>query len=135
MTGQNRREADRFSSDIEEMISNEPDQRQRAQLMVLYNINLSLMANTRTIQDVKLDFDEHRTAYEERTAREAALMNRGIGAWKVIAWVLGLAQAVLLAGAGYVANDLREIHVYMQEGRTVNSLIEIRLKQLERHLP
>ena len=126
-----RRAADHRALDIGSMIAEENDPRQRAQLIVLNNINNSLLANTKMTTEVASKLDDHLTRYEEHTKDEAALINRGIGAWKIIAWVLGVAQAALMGSAGYVSADLKELHGDLHAGQVVDVKTLARVDELE----
>lgn len=110
MTHPQRRAMDNNKFDINSMIAEENDPRQRAFLIVLNSINNSLIANTTTTMEVAVKLDEHLTHYEQHTSDEAALINKGIGAWKVVAWASGIAQALMVAGGTYLVNDLKDIH-------------------------
>ena len=134
MSALQRRASDHRPLDIEAMIAEENDPKQRAFLIVLNSINNSLMANTKTTTDVAEKLDAHLTRYEEHTNGEAALINKGIGAWKVIAWTLGLAQSVLVVGVGYLSNDLKEIHASIQAGQVVDSKTAEQIKAIEAKL-
>lgn len=97
--------------EISEMIKQENDPKIRLQLMVLYNINLSLIANTETVNDIDTQLKTHLEEYSKRTATEEALINRGKGAWKVLAWVGGFAQAGILALAFNTLSELKVLHL------------------------
>jgi hypothetical protein len=116
-----RRASDHRPLDIENMIAEENDPRQRAFLIVLNSINNNLNANTKTTTEVAEKLDAHLTNYEQHTMDEAALINKGIGAWKVIAWILGLAQSALAAGFVFGANELNGIHHDIQAGQIVDA--------------
>lgn len=113
------------------MIADEDDPKQRAFLIVLNNISLALQSVTRATRETGAKLDDHLTHYEEHTREEAALMNKGLGAWKVIARVLGVAQTVLIAGIGYVAADLKEIHNDTRAASVIDAQVELRLTALE----
>ena len=49
---QKRRKVDLYAFDIESLIAAEPDAKQRIYLIVLNNLNQSLVANTETIRSV-----------------------------------------------------------------------------------
>lgn len=94
----NRRETDKAHLDIEVMILEENDPKQRAFLIVLNSINQSLLANTALTHSVSTKLEEHLENFTEHAEKEEAIMNKGRGAWKVAAWVVGIAQvfAVML---------------------------------------
>jgi len=92
MVENNRRMSDNQSLDISQMIADENDPKQRAFLIVLHSINLNLEANTRTITDIADKLDTHIQTFESRVNHEDKMINQGKGAWKIMAWLLGLAQ-------------------------------------------
>ncbi len=128
---QNRRASDNRALDIEGMIQEENDPKQRSFLIVMNNINLSLVANTSTIRDLSEKFDSHLTSYELRTEHEDALLNKGLGAWKVAAWVLGVAQSVVIALTVAAYNDLSSIHGHITALQITDSHVEARLGAME----
>lgn len=77
----------RHTEDIERMISEEPDPRMRNQLIIT-------MANTAALQLIAEKLDTHLSAYEAQAVLAAELLNKGRGAWRVLAWALGTAQIV-----------------------------------------
>lgn len=80
----------RHTEDIERMIAEEPDARVRTQLIIT-------MANTATLQLIAEKLDSHLVVYETQAGLAAELLNKGRGAWKVLAWVLGTVQLLGLA--------------------------------------
>jgi hypothetical protein len=90
-----RRASDIRKLNIEDMIADENDPKQRAFLIVLNSINTSLVANTNTIREISSKLETHLTKFEERTKAEDALVNKGKGAWTILAWVLGVAQVIV----------------------------------------
>jgi hypothetical protein len=120
-----RRKVDLYSFDIESLIAEESDTKQRVYLIVLNNLNKSLVANTETILSVSQKLDTHLTNFETYTKDKDELLNKGRGMWKVAAWVLGVAQ--LVAGAGWMTirgemNRMHETDVRIE--KAVNELRE-----------
>ncbi|OXE36893.1 MAG: hypothetical protein CGW95_04730 [Phenylobacterium zucineum] len=126
-----RRATDSKRHDIEAMIAEENDPKQRAFLIILNSINVALMANTSATAGLSQKFDDHLTTFEEKVAADAEILNQGKGMWKVIAWGLGAAQAVVVALAVYAANDLDAIHKAIQAGHDEDIRMELRIKNLE----
>lgn len=122
MNAPNRRLSNSKANDIESMIAEENEPKQRAFLIILNSINNSLMANTNTTSDVAIKLDEHLSRFEAKSAADAELLNQGRGAWKILAWVLGVAQIGVLAACTSVISDLKEIHHIIErlEPRVVN---------------
>jgi hypothetical protein len=132
MTEPTRRESDKYASlDIDQMILQEDDQKQRAFLIVLHAINKSLIANTETIRDVSDKLEAHLQNFEKHTQEEDALRNRGIGMWKVAAWVIGIAQLVGLGIWQQAREELRDIHTSMSKTQAQISQLESRVLFVE----
>ena len=105
-----RRTVDAYNFDIEHLIAAESDSKQRVYLIVLNNLNNSLVANTDTIRSVSQKLDTHLTNFETYTRDKDELLNKGRGAWKVAAWILGVVQ--VLAGSLWVnmRAELADLH-------------------------
>lgn len=124
--------------DIEAMIREENDPNARAMLVVLNSINNNLTANTQMTQKVSERLDEHTTEYKAHVKEfanhansEEAIINKGIGAWRVLSVVLGLAQLILIASVGFVSADLKDIHAAILTGVVADEKINTRLSVLE----
>lgn len=98
-----RRKVDLYGMDLDHLIAQEDDPKQRVFLILLNNLNASLIDNTKATSIIGSKLDEHLTNFEVYTKDKDQLLNQGRGAWKVAAWVLGLAQVV----AGVVWMDIR----------------------------
>ena len=133
MTEHNRRATDAaMSLDIDQMIMQEDDPKQRAFLIVLNSINNSLIANTETIKDVSEKLDAHLTSYENHVEQEDALLNRGRGAWRVMAWVISGVQVIGLGIWAMAREEIKEIHVMMQAEQKQLAQLESRVLFVER---
>lgn len=102
----NRRVTDVSQDKILVLIEQANDPKDRAFLIVLQQINESLIANTHTINEVAEKLDSHLTAYEAHAEREKALLNQGKGMWRVAAWVLGISQAIAAASISFAFNEI-----------------------------
>ena len=129
---QNRRATDKLPLDIDQLIMAEDDPKQRAFLIVLNSINNSLIANTETIKDVSEKLDAHLTSYENHVEQEEALLNRGRGAWKVMAWVISGVQVIALGIWAMAREEIKEIHVMMQAEQKQLAQLESRVLFVER---
>lgn len=132
MTELNRRATDKLPLDIDQLIMAEDDPKQRAFLIVLNSINNSLIANTETIKDVSEKLDAHLTSYENHVEQEEALLNRGRGAWKVMAWVISGVQVIGLGIWAMAREEIKEIHVMMQAEQKQLAQLESRVLFVER---
>lgn len=131
MTELNRRATDKLPLDIDQLIMQEDDPKQRAFLIVLNSINNSLIANTETIKDVSEKLDAHLTSYENHVEQEEALLNRGRGAWKVMAWVISGVQVIGLGIWAMAREEIKEIHVMMQAEQKQLAQLESRVLFVE----
>lgn len=129
---QNRRATDKLPLDIDQLIMQEDDPKQRAFLIVLNSINNSLIANTETIKDVSEKLDAHLTSYENHVEQEDALLNKGRGAWKVMAWVISGVQVIGLGIWAMAREEIKEIHVMMQAEQKQLAQLESRVLFVER---
>ena len=125
-----RRSTDRFS-DIEAMIAVENDPRQRAFLIILNSINNSLQANTKMTKEVAGKLNDHLTAFERKSEEDAALLNKGRGAWKVISVVYGVLQIIALACWGLLTTELKDLNAKVLTITVKEEQHEARLKSLE----
>lgn len=128
---QRRRSYDK-GNDIEALIVDETDPKQKALLIVLHSINRALVASAETIREVSDKLDSHLTEYENRVSAETALFNKGQGAWKIIAWVLGIVQAGVIATGGYVVKEINFIHDSFVELKLTDARFDERIKVLEK---
>ena len=126
-----RRNSDK-SVDIEGMIIEEGDPKQRAFLIVLNAINISLVANTRTVREISEKLESHLDNFQAHTENEDAIMNQGRGAWKVLAWVLGIAQTVTVSVWLMSTNEIATINKNFHAHEVKAQQIESRVDSLER---
>lgn len=132
MTELNRRATDKLPLDIDQLIMQEDDPKQRAFLIVLNSINNSLIANTETIKDISEKLDAHLTSYDNHVEQEEALLNRGRGAWKVMAWVISGVQVIGLGIWAMARGEIKDIHVMMQAEQKQLAQLESRVLFVER---
>ena len=91
-TNHYRRSSDLGDINIDALIAEENDPGKRTLLLLLSSLNANLIANTKTTEVVSNDLAALGVAFSAHAANEEALMNKGRGAWKVLATVMGLAQ-------------------------------------------
>lgn len=107
---QKRRKMDVYGFDIEHLIAAESDPKQRVFLIVLNNLNGSLIENTQATASIGQKLDAHLSNFESYTKDKDRLLNQGRGAWLVAAWVLGLAQLAVGASAVWVREEIADLH-------------------------
>ena len=121
--------------DIDTMIAGENDPQQRAFLIVLNSINNALVANTATIRDVSDKLETHLTNFDKHTKEGEELLNKGKGAWKVTAVVLGMVQFLVIAYFSQLHSDIAILQKFQQEQLQKNVGIELRVDRLEKGQP
>lgn len=112
------------NDEIADLIKQEDDPKTRALLIILQNINLSLIANTQTVNDIDVQLKEHLVEFKTRVAIEDAEDNQKKGAWRVIAAILGVLQAAALGAISYGITELKTLH-------TADAVLEARVLLLE----
>jgi uncharacterized protein CbrC (UPF0167 family) len=132
MTEFNRRASDLKMHDIESMIAEENDPKQRSFLIILNSINNSLVANTSATSELSKNFSDHLKEFEAKVAADAKIMNEGRGMWKVAAWLIGVAQAVVLAGGMKLVSELGGIHEAADKIHAEQIADAIRIERLEK---
>lgn len=118
--------------DIEQMILEESDKKQRAFLIVLHAINTNLIANTTTIREVSTKLETHLEQFEAHTTQENALLNKGRGAWKVLAWVIGTAQVIGLGIWNEARTEIKDINSAVKNTQHQLTQIEARVLYVEK---
>ena len=111
MVEYNRRHDDGGKTEIDDLIKSENDPKTRAILLVLQNINISLMANTQAVNDTDTQLKAHMSAVAQRTEENNALLNKGRGMWNVISVCLAIVQAGLVYFMGMYLNDIKSLHI------------------------
>ena len=111
MVEYNRRYDDGGKTEIDDLIKSENDPKTRAILLVLQNINVSLMANTQAVNDTDTQLKAHMVAVAKSTEENNALLNKGRGMWNVISVCLAIVQAGLIYFMGMYLSDIKSLHV------------------------
>jgi hypothetical protein len=117
--------------DIEALIAAEDDPKQRSFLIIMHSMHLSLLSTAATTREVNQKFDVHLAHFEQRAERDDALMNKGRGVWAVCAWLLGIAQVVMIAVSVQVVAEIRSLRDSDFVSAMAVSRIESRLDRLE----
>jgi hypothetical protein len=121
-----RRHDDGGRIEIDDLIKQENDPKTRAILLVLQNINISLMANTQAVNDTDTQLKRHMVEVAQRTEENNALLNKGRGMWNVISVCLAIVQAGLIYFMGMYLSDIKSLHVS-------DSTLDKRVLILEQH--
>ena len=110
MVEYNRRYDDGGKTEIDELIKAENDPKARAILLVLQNINVSLIANTEAVNDTDRQLKQHMVEVAKRTEESNALLNKGRGMWNVISICLAAVQAGLVYFMSMYLADIKSLH-------------------------
>jgi hypothetical protein len=110
MVEYNRRHDDGGKTEIDELIKQENDPKTRAILLVLQNINVSLMANTEAVNDTDRQLKQHMVEVQKRTEESNALLNKGRGMWNIISICLAVVQAGLVYFMSMYLTDIKSLH-------------------------
>ena len=85
---------DAYGFDIEAMIMAEDDTKQRTFLIVMNNINMSLISNTKAVTDLRSEFGVHLENFKQHATQEERIFNQGKGMWRVISVVIAVVQVI-----------------------------------------
>ena len=110
MVEYNRRYDDGGKTEIDELIKAENDPKARAILLVLQNINVSLIANTEAVNDTDRQLKQHMVEVAKRTEESNALLNKGRGMWNIISLVLAAVQVALVYFMSMYLADIKSLH-------------------------
>ena len=105
-----RRHDDGGKIEIDDLIKQENDPKTRAILLVLQNINISLMANTQAVNDTDTQLKAHMVAVAKSTEENNALLNKGRGMWNIISLVLAAVQMALVYFMSMYLADIKSLH-------------------------
>jgi len=130
---------EKVQHDIDVLISAENDPARRALLIVLQNINRSLEANTIATQQTQLslgglrtDFGTHLKNFENHAFNEEAIMNKGKGAWWVMAFVLSVVQTIAIYGWNSSRNEIEGMKAEAHQSELTHQNMQSRIEQLEK---
>lgn len=90
-----RRADQEMQQKIEALIQEEADPRERARLLILYQIATVLIDNVSAVRETTEEFRQHRIEYEAHVVREESYINQGRGMWRIAGVVLLIAQGSL----------------------------------------
>ena len=116
------------SDEIEAMIGDENDPKQRAFLIILNSINNTLVASAGLIKEVSTKLEGHLVKYDDRTTADDALLNKGKGVWIVAAWALGLLQVAAVAFFLQLKDDISTLHEFAAFNKNTNATQQAEIK-------
>ena len=119
-------------TDISMMIANENDPKQRAFLIVLNSINLALEANTATVREISQKLEHLLDDFNNHVTEDERLVNQGRGAWKVVAWVIGIAQVMATGAWVTQRNEISDLTKAVQAELIGYTQVRTRVDVLEK---
>ena len=129
----------RTQDSIDALIRAENNAGVRELLIVLQNINLSLIANTIATKQTQSSLKEHMgnfnvlvDNFSKHTFNEEAIMNRGRGMWSVLAFVLTMAQGIVIYGWHESRNELKTLQDEVRLAEVTHQKLQNRIELLEK---
>ena len=120
--GGERRRVDPVQQQIEELILSAESPKDKAFLLIMNKIALSLDANTELTQDLSKDFKAQANAFKIHENQDLALINQGKGGLRVAIMLLVGLQAI---GGFVINNTLNEIKSIRSELTVVQRNIAV----------
>lgn len=94
------------------------DAQMRAMLTLMHKISINLTRNTELTATVHQDFESHRSDVLKQLEQGQQLINKGIGAWRVVAWVGGGFWTVLCMAVAFYVSEIRDHGVRLTAAET-----------------
>jgi len=123
-----RRADSEMQKQIEELIKDEADPRERARLLILYQISNILIDNVGAVREVTEKFSNHRTEYDTHIDREEAFINQGRGMWRLAGWLWSIFAVILMAAQGTLMYFYSQ---HMDAMRNVQAIVATHEKDIE----
>ena len=118
-----RRADSEMQQKIEALIQEEADPRERARLLILYQIATVLIDNVSAVRETADEFKDHRVEYVKHIEREEAYLNQGRGMWRIGAVVILAAQAALGYFYSRHVETMRRVEaIVTTQGRDIDGL-------------
>jgi hypothetical protein len=104
-----RREIDKMQQQIEDLIVAADNPKDKAFLLIMNKIAVSLDTNTFLTQSLSDEFQAHTTAFKNHEAAELALIHQSKGGIRVGMWFLGIIQLIVIAVASSQLAEIKEM--------------------------
>lgn len=104
-----RREIDKMQQQIEDLIVAADNPKDKAFLLIMNKIAVSLDTNTFLTQSLSDEFQAHTKAFKNHEAAELSLINQGKGGLKVGMWLLGIIQTLVIVVASSQISELKDM--------------------------
>lgn len=117
--------------EVQQLIISEPDPKEKVRLLMLLQLNTSLVSNVVAVRNLTKEFKEHRMEFEAHLAAEEKLVNTGRGA----IWAALILVGAIQFGSSYILNNLvtklEAAHVVATEAAVTNRLQDEKIRSLE----
>lgn len=123
---------DAYGFDIEAMIMAEDEPKQRTFLIVMNNINMSLLSNTKAVTDLRSEFSDHKEIFQKHATQEERIFNQGKGMWRVISVVIAVVQVIFGYGWMEMTTHLKSIDNSIMSGQMADAKHEQRWAEHDR---
>ena len=123
---------DAYGFDIEAMIMAEDEPKQRTFLIVMNNINMSLLSNTKAVTDLRSEFSDHKEIFQKHATQEERIFNQGKGMWRVISVVIAVVQVIFGYGWMEMTTHLKSIDNSIMSGQMADAKQEQRWAEHDR---
>lgn len=127
MDNLNRRKGDPVQQQIEELILTATDPKDKAFLLIMNKIAVSLDMNTKLTVELSEELKSHTKAFKTHEIQESALINQGKGGIRVAVILLAVIQALALFVVGSAFNDLTKVK---EDIISINSKVLIHQEQI-----
>lgn len=123
MTEFNRRATDKITEEILELIKKEEREPEKGTLLILYQISDLIASNTRLVHEMHDTLMAQNSAFEQHKEKSMEYLNKGKGAWRVLAIALVAFKMVLLGMLSFLYSDystLKKRVAAIENIKTVN---------------
>jgi len=123
---------DAYGFDIEAMITAEDDPKSRTFLIVMNNINMSLISNTQAVTDLRAEFSVHKDIFQQHATQEEKIFNQGKGMWRVISVVIAVVQVIFGYGWMEMTTRMKSIEASITSSQMADAKQEQRWAEYDR---
>jgi len=110
----------------------EDDPKQRTFLIVMNNINMSLLSNTKAVTDLRSEFVDHLETFKQHATQEERIFNQGKGMWRVISVVIAVVQVIFGYGWMEMTTRMKSIEASITSSQMANAKQEQRWAEHDR---
>ena len=134
----NRRVTDKITEELLDLIKKEDREPEKGVLLILYQISELISFNANLVQEIHSTLAQQNKVFEAHRSQNLEYINKGKGAWKVLAIVLIAFKGLLVSAAAFAYFDYTKLkdkvtengQGYKEHYRHHNDLVKIPLKPL-----